>query len=780
MGISDPLNRRESPESKGNRMNNHHIRMVAPAHRARLGALLAGCAIVALAQSAAAAEAKDVNTVDEVTVTARFREESLNTVPIALSVISGDQLASKNLNNLESLSQAVPTVDFRTGASNKDRTVFIRGVGTITTSPGVEPSVSTVLDGVVLSRPGQSTLDLVDIQRIEVLRGPQGTLFGKNASAGVVNIVSKDPTDTFKGHGDASYYGGGEYRFKASLSGPLVADGKLNGLISGVGAAYEGNVNDVLRGGKIGGYSHTGVRGKLIGHPSDDLTVTFGVDYIGGKESAPNGVFSSTDRVAYPTNVVTANPGLAALLASYGVTAGPNNKSAVASIGSTVKDRNGGAVLQFDYKLGDFVLTSISGYRFWKNHQVPDFDNLPVLTAAFPDVRDDGVVDSIQRTQEFRVTSPKGEFFDYVAGLYFMRAETKEVYQRDLYRLVGAATLHDTGIAHYGIDGKNYAVYGEGNFNFTPQFRAILGGRLIRDELSYYHVRTATTAVALTGIRPFHQSAGTVNKDGWSGRVGLQYDLSDHQMVYVTASRGYKGPAYNAFFNMQAIDEIALKPETSTSYEAGIKGSLFEGKLQGNLSIYDTKYENYQANFTDTAGSPPAFVTRLINAGDVSSKGIEGDFSARPISGLRLGFAFARTDAKVDNFLCPPGSPVSCNINGQTLPFAPKWKTHTEAEYTAHWTEAFDIQVATDYSWKSKTQYSLSETPDTVQAAYGIWNASVALIGVDNGWTVRGVVKNIMNQHYSPLVGYGSVAGVVRFVPRDNDRYWGLSLRKDF
>ena len=189
-----------------------------------------------VAQGAVAAEAKDANTVDEVTVTARFREESLNTVPIALSVISGDQLASKNLNNLESLSQAVPTVDFRTGASNKDRTVFIRGVGTITTSPGVEPSVSTVLDGVVLSRPGQSTLDLVDIQRIEVLRGPQGTLFGKNASAGVVNIVSKDPTSTVKGYGDASYYGGGEYRFKASLSGPLVADGKLDGLISGVAA----------------------------------------------------------------------------------------------------------------------------------------------------------------------------------------------------------------------------------------------------------------------------------------------------------------------------------------------------------------------------------------------------------------------------------------------------------------------------------------------------------------------------------------------------------------
>ncbi len=746
--------------------------------RTRLSALLASAAVLAGAGSALAAET-EATTVDEVTVTARFREETVNTVPIALSVIGGDQMAAKNLNNLESLSQAVPTVDFRTGASNKDRTVFVRGVGTITTSPGVEPSVSTVLDGVVLSRPGQSTLDLVDIQRIEVLRGPQGTLFGKNASAGVINIVSKDPTDTLHGYGDASYYEGGEYRFKAAVSGPLV-EGKLNGLISAVGAHYDGNVKDIIHGGDINGYAHSGVRVKLVGTPNDKLKVTFGVDYVGGKEDAPNGVFAATDRVAYPTNAVTSNPALVALLAGYGITASADNKSAVASIGSTVKDRNGGAVLQFDYNLGDYVLTSISGYRFWKNHQVPDFDNLPVLTASFPDVRDDGVVDSLQRTQEFRATSPKGQPLDLAPALYHIPPQTKDVHQPDPYRLVGATTLHDSGIAHYGIDAKNYAVYGEGNFNFTDRFRGILGARAIRDELSYYHVRTATTAVALTGIRPFHQSAGSLEKDGWSGRVGVQYDITDHQMFYATVSRGYKGPAYNAFFNMQAIDEIALKPETSTSYEAGVKGSLFEGKLQGALSIFDTKYENYQANFTDVAGTPPAFVTRLINAGAVSTKGVEGDFTARPINGLKLGASFARTDAKVDNFLCPAGSPVSCNINGQPLPFAPKWKTHYEAEYTAHWTDAWDIAVSTDYSWKSKTQYSLSETPDTVQGAYGIWNAGIALIGVENGWTIRGVIKNIMNEHYSPYVAYGSVAGVVRFVPRDNDRYWGLTLRKDF
>jgi iron complex outermembrane receptor protein len=745
--------------------------------QAWLRALLAGAAVIGAGQAVAAEAGAANSTVEELTVTARFREESLNTVPIAISALNGDQLARKNLNNLQDIAQSVPTVDFRTGASNKDRTVFIRGVGTITTSPGVEPSVSTVIDGIVLSRPGQSTLDLLDLERIEVLRGPQGTLFGKNASAGVINIITKAPTADLHGYVDASYYEGDETRLKASVSGPLIA-GKLNGLISAVTASYGGNVDDVLRNSKINGYTHHGVRMRLEATPTDELTLNFGADYADGKESAPNGVFSSTGRVAYPTSVVTPNPALATLLASYGVTAGADNKSSVANIGSTVKDRNYGANLQADYKLGEFVLTSITGYRIWKNHQVPDFDNLPVLTAAFPDVRDDGLVDSNQTSQEFRITSPKGGFFDYVAGAYYLREVTDEVYRRDLIRLVAAAPVSDFGLADYGIKSTNMALYGEGNFNFTPAFRAILGARAIRDELSYYHTRVASTAVALTGIRPFHSSEGSTTDDNWSGRAGLQYDLTDHSMIYATYSRGYKGPAYNVFFNMQAIDEIALQPETSNSAEVGIKGSLLNGKVSGALAIFDTKFDNYQANFTDTVAG--GLVTRLINAGKVSSKGIEGDFSARPIDGLDLDLSFARTDAKVDDFTCPVGSPVSCNINGQLLPFAPKLKVHADANYTTRLTSDWDLQFSTDYTWKDKTQYSLSETPDTIQPAYGIWNAGVALLGASNGWQLRGVVKNITNQHYSPYIAYGSIAGVARFVPRDDDRYWGATLRKDF
>lgn len=731
------------------------------------------------ADAAASGGAQAATSVEEITVTARLRAESLNNVPVSIAVVSGDQLAAKNLNNLQDLSEAVPSVEFRPGASNKDRTVFIRGLGTITTSPGVEPSVSTVLDGVVLARPGQSTLDLVDVDRIEVLRGPQGTLFGKNASAGVINIVSKNPTDEVHGYGDASYYSGNEYRLKGSVSGPIIK-GKLDGSLSVLDAHFDGNVRDVIHNSKVNGYDRSGVRVKFIATPVDDLKLTLSADSSQSKDSTPNGIFTATDKAAYPTGVITPNPALASLLASYGVTPGTDNRKDVAGLGTYVKDRNSGVGLQADYNLNGFTLTSITGYRLWKNHQLQDFDGLPIATAAFPDVRDDGIVDFFQRSQEFRIASPTGGFFDYVAGLYYMEAVTKEIYQRGLIRVAGASTLNDSGIAHYGTDGKNYAVYGEGNINLSKDLRIIVGARGIRDDLSYYHDRLATTTTGLTGIRPEHHSTGSVQKDGWSGRLGVQYDLNDHQMIYATVSRGYKGPAYNAFFNMQAIDESALNPETSVAYEIGVKGTALDGLIQGSLSIYDETYNNYQANFIDQTGNPPALITRLINAGKVSSKGIEGDLTAHPTRDLRLGLSFTRGDAKVDSFNCPAGAPVSCNINGQPLPFAPKSKAYFDAEYTTHPFSNWDLQYSTDYSYQDKTQFSLAETPDTVQKAYGIWNAGVALVGLENGWTVRAVAKNIGNQHYSTAIGYGTLGGVARFVPRDDSRYAGVIVRKDF
>ena len=746
-----------------------------------LGSATLAAPVLAVPALAAEADQADPN---EIVVTARYRNESLLDVPIAITALKGDNLAQKNLNNLQDIAQIVPTVDFRAGASNKDRTVFIRGVGTITTSPGVEPSVSTVVDGVVLTRPGQSTLDLVDIDHIEVLRGPQGTLFGKNASAGVINIVSKTPTNDLHVSGQASWFEGNEYRLRAGVSGAIIPD-KLLFSVTGLIAGFDGNVKNLVSGNDVNGYKRRGGRAKLVAKPVETVTVTLNADYLWSRDTVPTAVFASTNRVAYLTGQVSPNPTLAAILAAEGVTPSLDNKTVASTFDSDVRDKNYGGSAQVDVEIGEAKLTSITAYREWQNFQHQDWDGFSLLTApgapgSLTQGADRGEVKSNQFSQELRFTSARGGFIDYVAGVYMLLARTHEIYRRDTLRLVNGATVSNYGVARYGIISDNYALYGEANLNFSSAFRGILGGRLIVDDLQFYHNRESDApAAGVPGIAAPISNRGSTSRTDYSARAGLQYQVTGDILAYGTYSRGYKGQAYNVFFNMPQNAVEPLDPETSDSYEIGLKGALLDGRLTGSIAAYITKFHGYQTNFQDSFQG--ALVTRLTNAGDVSSRGVEGDFTFVPVDALNLGFNFAYTDAKIDKFNCPANATCT-NFDGQPLPYAPKWKLHADATYTVPLTASLGLELNTDYSYRTSTQYSITQTPDTIQPAYGIWNASIALVGNNDGhrWQLRGIVKNIADKHYSSFLAYGAVAGLGRFVPRDNDRYFGVSGSIDF
>jgi iron complex outermembrane receptor protein len=744
---------------------------------------------VLLPATAYADEAPDSNS-GEIVVTARYRDESLQQVPIAITAVSGESLNDRAIHNLQDLSATVPSVDFRNGASNKDRTVFIRGVGTISTSPGVESSVSTVLDGVVLTRPGQATLDVGEVSRIEVLRGPQGTLFGKNASAGVISIVTAAPSQEFHAYAEGSATTDEEYRIKAGVTGGIAPN--VAARIDGLYANYDGNVRNVFTDNTVNGYERYGARAKIEATPVDNLKLTLAGDYLYSHDTTPSGVYARTSQIQYPTGAISASPALAAFLAGQGITAGPENREVSTNFDTDVRDKNYGGSLTAEWGLGDYTVTSITAYREWKNRQHQDYDALSQLSATFPEGDDRGIVDNSQFSQELRLTSPKGKLIDYVVGAYYLHAKTDEVYTRSLTRLISGAQNVVTGVANYGVKSDNYALFGEANINFTPWLRAIAGYRSTWDDLSYYHVRTSTndptnsgaTALDVAGIRAYHNSAGSTSTRGDSYRGGLQLDFAANNQAYFTYSRGYKGPAYNAYFNMRSLnattplDEIALKPETSDSFEGGIKGSALGNQITYALAVYTTKFHNYQANYNDVVGG--AQVTRLINAGTVQTKGVELDFGLRPIPGLSLDTSVAYTDAKVLNFICPTGAPASCDINGEVLPFAPKWKLYSNAAYRFALSGSLDLEVQSDITLKSRTQYQLAQTPGTIQPGYYIWNASVALIGTTGDWQLRGFVKNITNQSYSNFLANGTLAGIVRYVPRDDKRYAGIMLRKDF
>jgi iron complex outermembrane receptor protein len=775
--------------------------MIDPRHVALLaGTALATFATPAFAQDTAPAPtpatpraaAPAADTGEDVVVTARFRNESLQSVPIAITAVSGQSLAERQLNTVENIAATIPAVGFRSGASNKDRTIFIRGVGTITTSPGVEPSVSTVLDGVVLTRPGQSTLDLGEVERIEVLRGPQGTLFGKNASAGVVNIVTRNPTDEFRMFGEAGVTSDEEYRIKAGISGAIVP-GKVQALIGGLYDDFKGNVRNVARNDDVNGYRRYGARGKLVITPSDALKFTIIGDYLNSHDTTPTSVYASTSRTAYPTGTVTNSPDLAAALTASGIRANASNRRTNNDTITDVRDENYGGSFTGDLTLGDYHLTSITGWRQWLNTQRQDYDSVAALSTAFPSGQDTGHVNTKQFSEELRLTSPKGGLIDYVLGAYYLHATTDETYQRTLTSLAaGGARSTTTGVANYGITNDNFALFGEANVNFTPRFRGIAGYRSTWDSLDFYHVRTSTAdplntgAAALDrpGVRAYHNASDGLDRRGDSYRLGLQYDLGDHAQTYFTYSRGYKGPAYNVYFNMRSLnattplDEVPLSPETSNSYEVGLKGSTADRALSYSLAAFTTNFDGYQASFNDVVAG--AQVSRLINAGSVRSRGAEADVTLRPTKGLTLDISAAYTDATVRNFLCPPGAPTSCNIDGQPLPYAPNIKLYENAAYRFGLSDSLALELQSDVTFSSKVQYALAQTPSTVQPAYAIWNASVALLSDQSGWQLRAYVKNLTNTSYSSFLTAGTFAGTVRFVPRDDQRYAGLLLRKDF
>ncbi len=721
-------------------------------------AVAAAIALGAMPTFAAQGDEESVS-LQAVTVTATRRAESLQKVPVAVSVVDGEQLERDNRNGVASIVQQVPSLNFRTGASNKDTSLFIRGVGTISTSPGVEPTVATVIDGVVYGRPGQATLDLLDLERIEVLRGPQGTLFGKNASAGVLNIVTKAPTEETHGYIDQSYYSGNESRTRFGIGGSLIPD-TLKGSLTTLFGSYDGNVDNRANGHEVNGYNRKGVRGKLEFTPNDDLTLTLAADYMQSHDDAPNGVVSKA-----------LTPAFAGALAP--VSASGHSRDIASDYRSHVEDINKGLSAQLDWNLGDYTLTSITAWRGWNNTQWQDGDRLATITSAFPGTEDKGDLSYDQYSQEVRLASPKGEFVEYVGGLFYMHGKDDETYRRTLVTPTGS----QRGVADYTTTSDSYSAFGETTLNFTSRLRGIAGLRWTHDDLEYDHRRVSTSATTVSGIQPGTRSSGSVDEDGWSGRLGVQYDLSEDVMAYVTYSRGYKGPAYNVFFNMQPRDTDALKPETSNTWEAGIKASAWYNRLTTNVAVFHSEYDNYQANFFDTVANQ--VVTRLINAGSVNTEGVELDYALQATQNLKLSGALAYTRARIDQFSCPAGAAASCNVDGKTLPYSPDWKSYVRADYSIPLANGLDVELGTDYSWQSEVQYDISQNPDTKQGAYGIWNASIALADYTNGWRVALLGKNLADKSYSPMLASGS-GYIYRAVPRDDERYFGVQLRKDF
>ena len=779
---------------------------------------LTACMTIGLTANAQEAETEKSQGFETITVTAQKRVENLNEVPVAVSVLREDQINSAFSANIEGLQALVPSVSFRKGNTTRNSAITIRGVGTISFSVAAEPSVSTVVDGVVLGRSGQAFVDLYDLDRIEVLRGPQGTLFGKNASAGVVNITTKRPSDDFEGSFEATLFQDNEYRLKTSVTGPL--NDNVSGSLTIMKSQFDGYINNVYNNQTVSGYDKEGVRAMLDIDAAGDTDILFIFENVNSNDSCcadleltPSGRHNSE---ASPTNP----DGLDL-----------EQRQIDHDFETRTLDEHTAFSVQVDKELGDHQLTSITAYRGWNNTEFREGDftsttgSIP-FPVNFGNVNDGGVAFQLhdigpqewdQASQELRIASPTGGALDYQAGFFWWNQKSERNFTRDascqnnggqfqaaignyLTNILGVTSPSDNDIeqfisdeslscnandivsatAYMKTEFNNWAVFADGKYHISDDFRLLFGLRYTDDEVSFSHNRNSNDQYGRKGVGVRESSLdtdyqGSTDQSNVSGKLGAQFNINDDSMVYATYSQGYKGPAFNVFYNMSDNDTLPIGKETSDAYELGYKYA--SRNLIFNAAIFRTEIDGFQANNPELLDG--VFITRLTNAGSVITQGIEFDFMWQATDALTLTGGLSSVDAEVDEFLCPVGL-LTCDGNsGADLPFSPDLKYSVTGEYV--W-ELDDMAIYLNSSYVYTDEIfagapGADATAVTLLPDYAILNASLAFSFDDDNYRISIIGKNLTDESYVTTYSGDNF----RYqIPRDADRYFGVQLRAKF
>jgi iron complex outermembrane receptor protein len=755
---------------------------------------------------------------ERITVTSQKRVENINEVPIAVSVLREDQINAAFAPNIEGLQALVPSVSFRKGNTTRNSALTVRGIGTVSFSIAAEPSVSTVVDNVVLGRSGQAFTDLYDLERIEVLRGPQGTLFGKNASAGVVNITTKRPTDEFEGMIEATLFQDNEYRIRGRVSGGL--SDNVAGSLTVVKSEFDGYIFNVFNNQDVNGYDKEGLRGVLdidAGNETDILVIF---------ETFDSNDDCCADIQLLPNN---RNPNSEALPDSQGVVNGVadidlGNRLVDHDFETRTIDEQTAFSFQIDRPFGDYTFTSITAFRNWENTEFRegDFTSIggtfsePVFGVPFQ-LHDVGPQEWDQFSQEFRFASPIGQTIEYQVGLFYWNQESERSFTRDascqnnngqFISSIQTFLSEDLGVvdptaeqaqdfidaegltclsndivsatAFMETEFENFAVFADGRYNITDDFRLLFGARLTRDEISFQHNRVNNDEFRRTGVgvRTVETNFdGETDETDFSIKIGAQWDVTDGSNLYASFSQGYKGPAFNVFFNMAESDTLPIGPETSDAFEIGYKYA--SSNLLFNAAIFRTEIDGFQANNPEQLDG--VFITRLTNAGSVITEGFEFDFLYRATDSWTLSGGLASIDAEVDEFMCPVGLETCTGSSGADLPFSPDLKYSLASEYIWY-LNSMDIiwnasYVYTDEIFSGAPGQEASDNPPALLPDYGIFTTSVAFSFNEDQYRISLIAKNLFDEQF---VTTFSGDGFRYQVPRDAERVLGAQFRVNF
>lgn len=735
-------------------------------------ALLSAGSSFAYAQDGAQTASEDTRRLQSVTVTSQKREQNIQDVPISISAYSGEFIEESGVENLTELSLYTPNFQILQSTQVTNQRIVIRGVGS-TGQSGIEPSVATFIDGVYYGRPGSIVGNLLDVETVEVLRGPQGTLFGRNSAAGALNVTTKSPSfDTLEGKVQVRAGDYGAMDLSGVVSGPI--SDKIAFSLAGKYSEFDGFGFNLLDGEDFGELDNTTLRGKLAFEPTDRLSITFAADYSEVNSNGPTVEFftGSENPVFLGTLAALFGPDVTQL-----VTDDPTDHE-VYSIeeGQDQNNEQWGVSADISYELGSgHRLRSITAYREFEAFEDQTVLDLPV--SIFPR-NFDLTNEALQ--QEFQLISPSGEDFEYVLGAFFYD-ESYAIEQTFnvgpqlcvplVFALAGAnaAALCAAGptaghVDAFDQDLSSYAFYGEGTYNFNERWALTAGIRYTNDEKNgQFTAVSANPIFPAIGARA-QENFGPVDikDEEVTYRINVSYFPSDDVMLFATHSTGFKSSGFNTdgVFPALAPEARLFDAETSNNYEVGIKSEFFNNSLQANVTAYRTEYENFQ----DRSFDGVSFLVR--NVGELRSQGVEADFTWLPTDQLTLFASAAYQDAEFIEYPnaapLPGGTPQ--DLSGTTPNYAPEW----QGSIVADWLD--DLPgTQMEYFLRGEYQYNgdqnvgaiTNNNPQAIQDAVSLINARAGL-NVTENLNVSVWGRNLTDEGYCTAISeqpFGAALG---------------------
>ena len=681
---------------------------------------------VAFAQQAQQEPRAEVTALDKVVVTSQRRTESAQDVGLAVSVLSGSELTSRGISNVNQLQNEVPSLEVEPAFGSGQSQFRIRGIGFQDYGPNNTSPVSVYVDEVAFGFPVQTQGLLFDLERVEVLRGPQGTLYGQNTTGGAINFITKKPTKDFEfGYS----VGVGSYNAKtaqAYVSGSI--SDSLRGRVAfstEQGGAWQKNRET---GEKLGNKNVLGVRGQLDLDATRDLKFNLSYSY-GRDKSDVEGLYLFTARPSYGYGADTDRK-----LTGWGITDTFANLIGVSADAKPHRDNTSNNVaLTANWDLGATKLTSITAYQHFDRAELGDWDATSVNNA---DVYWQDAADVF--SQELRLASNTQGDLNWVTGLYYTTSKLAEDWYSDFTRDYGAITR-----TKYDQKTETSAIFGQLDYKLKPDLKLIAGLRQEHDHRAINNF--STSAIPDQVWASVSGASQSLSTDGTSGKLGLEYQVAPKSLVYGSISRGIKSGGITAHNTFNTLALTPFKPETLVSFEVGVKSDI-DTNLRVNAALFHYEYRNQQ--FQDvTTSSSGALVGKIINIDKSHVDGGEVELLWRPLPGLTIGQSLGYKRAVFDDF----NSPLLGNLSGKEQ-FLPKLSYGGSISYTWAYND-FQFKAAGDYSYRSVTHSWLNLlNPDGGSTydipAYWLANARIEVGKADSPWQVAFSVQNLFNQKY--------------------------------